>query len=258
VVSLSWIRLDGIDNARDLGGLPTRDGGSIRRHRLLRSGNLQAASARDVRLLVDDIGVTTVVDLRKDDEARIECPGPMTREPVVAIVNLSLYPPASAQEGIPDPDRISWEAVDPAAHHDQWTGHYLTYLTMRPDSVVAALSAIAHAPGAALVHCAAGKDRTGTVVALALLLAGVTEEAIVEDYAASAAWVPRILERLRDRPAYRTSLAHATVDNQTPRADTMVHLLAAIRERYGDAENYLRKHGWTAPDTAALRARLLD
>src|SRR5690606_39936022 len=62
-------------------------------------------------------------------------------------------------------------------------GHYLGYLNNRGDSIVAALRVMARTDGAAIVHCAAGKDRTGVVCALALDVAGVTREAIVADYA---------------------------------------------------------------------------
>ena len=64
-------------------------------------------------------------------------------------------------------------------------GHYLGYLEERPEEVAGALRSITTAPGAAIVHCAAGKDRTGVVVALALTMAGVEPEAIVADYIAT-------------------------------------------------------------------------
>ncbi len=251
--------MDGVDNARDVGGLPTTDGAAVRHRRLLRTGNLQQLTERDVHTLLHEVGVTTVVDLRRARESTLEGATPLTDRPGIATFRLSLYPedPGEVGSGIAAQTPISWEAVDPADHEDEWTGHYLTYLTMRPDSIVAALRAIGTAPGAALVHCAAGKDRTGTVVMLALRLAGVTDEAIVADYAASATWVARILERLRRRPAYAHSLQHATVENQTPRAETMIHLLTALDDRYGGAEGYLRRHGWTGDDTARLRAKLL-
>ena len=61
---VSWIELDGAVNVRDLGALATDDGRVTASHRLLRGDNLQDLSPSDVRTLVADIGVTTVVDLR--------------------------------------------------------------------------------------------------------------------------------------------------------------------------------------------------
>src|ERR1700734_4147918 len=63
-----WIDLEGAVNVRDLGGLPTDDGGQTVSGRLLRADNLQELSASDVSRLVRDIGVTTVVDLRSSAE----------------------------------------------------------------------------------------------------------------------------------------------------------------------------------------------
>ena len=59
-----WIELDGVDNMRDVGGLPTSGGGTVVSGRLIRSDNLQELPPASVRHLVDDLGVTDVVDLR--------------------------------------------------------------------------------------------------------------------------------------------------------------------------------------------------
>ena len=74
---MTWIELDGAVNVRDLGGLPTSDGGAIVPGRLLRSENLQELSAGDVSRLVDEIGLTTVVDLRSTNEVAVEGPAPL-------------------------------------------------------------------------------------------------------------------------------------------------------------------------------------
>jgi protein tyrosine/serine phosphatase len=74
---MAWIELDGAVNVRDLGDLPTEDGQKTARARLLRGDNLQDLSAADVRKLVCDIGVTTVVDLRSTNELAAEGPAPL-------------------------------------------------------------------------------------------------------------------------------------------------------------------------------------
>ena len=74
---MAWIELDGAVNVRDLGDLPTEDGQKTARARLLRADNLQDLSAADVRKLVHDIGVTTVVDLRSSNELAAEGPAPL-------------------------------------------------------------------------------------------------------------------------------------------------------------------------------------
>jgi protein-tyrosine phosphatase len=74
---MPWIELEGAVNVRDLGGLPTSDGGKTATGRVLRSDNLQELSAADVAQLVDGIGLTTVVDLRSTAERHAEGPAPL-------------------------------------------------------------------------------------------------------------------------------------------------------------------------------------
>jgi protein tyrosine/serine phosphatase len=267
-----WIELDGVDNMRDVGGLPTTDGGAIVAGRLIRSDNLQELPPASVRHLVDDLGVTDIVDLRTSVEVAKEGDGPLLAEPGVQFHHHTLYTEDSKESGIPAGERrLPWETdrnmgtaakvrrpkKEDRKHDAYWSKHYLGYLDRRPDSVVAALRAIGEADGAVVVHCAAGKDRTGTVVGLALLVAGVTAEAVIADYAASAERVPRILERLARHPAYAANLEGKTVAQQEPRPETMRLLVEAL-DREGGAETWLHQHGWTDEDTERLRAKLLD
>ncbi|WP_295695930.1 tyrosine-protein phosphatase [Lapillicoccus sp.] len=300
----AWIDLPGVVNMRDVGGLLTEDGGVITPGRVLRSDNLQDLPTESVRRLVEDLGVTDVVDLRTFVEVAKEGDGPLIRRTDVHVQHFTLYPEDTDETGIPagerelpwvgDPDlgdRARYAAAaaaspltvgaamdeeaaaedgdtrpaaerggetDPARHDSYWSNHYLGYLAQRPDSVVAALRAIADSPGAVIVHCAAGKDRTGTVIGLALKLAGATDEAIVADFLASAERVPQILERLKGRPAYAVNLDGKTVAQQSPRADTMRMMLRSLEEDHGGLGGWLGQHGWTADDTARLRAKLRD
>ena len=137
---------------------------------------------------------------------------------------------------------------------------YLRYLDDRPDSVVAALRLIAGTDGATIVHCAAGKDRTGVVVALALAEVGVTREAIVDDYARTAERIEGILSRLRASPTYGGDIGTdtATTDKHTPSPETMERLLNAVDELHGGVRTWLRANGWTDSDAKALRSKLLD
>ncbi|HEY8305118.1 MAG TPA: tyrosine-protein phosphatase [Lapillicoccus sp.] len=266
-----WIELDGVDNMRDVGALPTTDGGAVVAGRLIRSDNLQELPPASVRHLVDDLAVTDVVDLRTVVEVAKEGDGPMLAEPGVRIHHHTLYTEDTKETGIPAGERkLPWEAdrnmgtaakVRPPHKEEQkhdayWSQHYLGYLDRRPDSVVAALRAIGEADGAVVVHCAAGKDRTGTVIGLALLVAGVTPEAVIADFAASAERVPRIMQRLARHPVYAANLEGKTVAQQAPRAETMRLLVEAL-DREGGPETWLRRHGWTDDDTQRLRAKLL-
>ena len=174
-----WIELDGVVNMRDVGGLPTTDGGQVATGRLLRSDNLQDLTEADVDAL-EQLGVTDIVDLRSDVELQLEGPGPL-RARDLTHHHHSLF--RDDLREVTAPRRPSCSRgrsrtrtaadAEPRLDDDYWASHYLGYLAHRPDSVSAALQVVAHSRGATIVHCAAGKDRTGTVVGLALSVAGV-------------------------------------------------------------------------------------
>jgi protein-tyrosine phosphatase len=73
------ITLDGCHNFRDLGGYPTADGGTVRWRRLFRSDALHGLSDQDVAQLRDEIGLTTIVDLRSTAELRADGDSPLVR-----------------------------------------------------------------------------------------------------------------------------------------------------------------------------------
>jgi protein-tyrosine phosphatase len=255
-----WISLDGAVNARDLGGLPTEAGDRIAPHRLLRADNLQDLSERDVKLLVEEFGLSTVIDLRSVEEIEAEGPGPLRAHGGVEHVHRSvaLVEGAEGEEVAREVLLARRERFASANPHDVVAGHYFGYLEDRPESVIAALRDIATAPGAALVHCAAGKDRTGVVVALALRLAGVSRADVVDDYVATAGVIEQIMNRLRPRPIYTQGIDSITLDQHTPRAAAMEAFLDLIETRFGGLETWLADNGFTADDVRALRAKLLD
>ncbi|MFC6713672.1 tyrosine-protein phosphatase [Branchiibius cervicis] len=137
-----------------------------------------------------------------------------------------------------------------------WARSYLGYLEQRPDSVSGALSAIAGASGATVVHCAAGKDRTGTVVAMALDVAGVPHAEIAADYALTQERLAAIIDRLARRPSYGEALATQTLADQTPHADSALAVLTALDEGWGGAAGWLREQGWSQDEVEQLRDRL--
>jgi protein tyrosine/serine phosphatase len=266
-----WVRLDGTTNTRDLGGLPTIDGGRTAPGRVLRSDNLQTLSDDDVRRLVEEIGVREVIDLRTTAEILLEGRGPLRAVPQVVHRHFSLLPERghhtdvfAVEEDEPVDLPEAWgESVLPpqAAEHDQTeppaVRSYLGYLGDRADAVVHALRALAApGPGAAIVHCAAGKDRTGVVVALALAVAGVGHEEIVRDYAMTADVIDALVGKLAASPTYAEDMARRDVASHTPRADTMDRVLTLLDERFGGPLGWLDAHDFGPAEQARLRARL--
>ena len=110
----------------------------------------------------------------------------------------------------------------------------------------------------ALVHCTAGKDRTGVVIALLLSLAGVSDDVIVEDYAISNALLQPLMNEFRTRAMERgiDSANYEKLLHSKPEA--MHHMLSHLRVQYGGAASYLRMIGLSNTHVERLRDRLLE
>jgi protein-tyrosine phosphatase len=242
-----WIALDGAVNAR-----------AVVPGVLLRADNLQALSARDVQLLVEDEALEVVLDLRTDVEVELEGPGPMAKEEAVRIEHLSLCPDSGGNTDL-DADTVRpWGPADEDDSLDESpiVRAYMSYLRRRPDSILGSVRAIARADGAVLVQCAAGKDRTGVVVALALDAAGVDRDTIVADYLATAERIEAIMARLVSSPTYRAELAGHDAQQHAPVPGAMERLLELVEEGFGGSRNWLSAHGLAYADLERLRHRL--
>jgi protein tyrosine/serine phosphatase len=247
----AWIDLEGAVNAR-----------AVVPGRLLRSDNLQDLTPGDVAALLHEHGVTAVIDLRTGAEVNLEGPGPLTGEPRVEIQHHSLYPEAGQRTDVIEADTIiPWQNGEDGANlpgEHPTVRAYWGYLEHRPDSIVASLRTIASPPGggAALVHCAAGKDRTGLIVALAMEVAGAPRGEVVADYARTSERIERIVARLASSPTYAPDMRTSDPTHHAARPETMERVLELLDDRHGGALRWLAGHGFGAADAAALRARL--
>jgi protein-tyrosine phosphatase len=236
--ALAW---DACLNVRDLGGLAAADGRRVRRGALIRSDQLCRLNDRGRGALVAH-GVRTVIDLRTPAEAAKD-PDPPWHEHGV---DYAL---------IPQQDEQLWRELVGVA----WTRAFdAAVLDRRAEQIVAMALAVARAaPGGVLIHCLAGKDRTGIAVALLLAIAGVSDADIAADYtlsvgnlaaelSAALAAAPDDEERARLERSYDA------------REETMLATLAHLRARHGGAEAYLLRAGLSGDDIRRIRARLLD
>ena len=179
------------------------------------------------------LGLTDVVDLRSDYEAELEGPTPLATSGVR--IQISLFREWQVGVGEPKPDvrpevlpeeALPWIDLEPSVELDNEVASiYFSYVVDRPDSVLAALRTVAQAPGAALVHCAAGKDRTGTLVALALSVVDADRQAIIDDYAASSERVEGVITRLMSSPTYADNLEGRPISSHLTYPETMISFL---------------------------------
>ena len=204
-----------------------------------------------------DIGLTTVVDLRSSAELASEGPAPLDAVSVSGMSTIRWCPRSVEATDVVAEALLLKKMQDRSRFpSDPTCGHYLGYLEDRPDQVVGAVRSIAHDQGAALVHCAAGKDRTGVVVALALTVAGVRPQAVVADYAATAERTEAIIGRLRRSPTYARDIDSLPADAHRPRAETMAAFLEQMESRYGGVARWLTDHGLADGELDLLRAKL--
>lgn len=238
-------------NFRDLGGLPTEDGRATRPGVLFRAGAFADLTEEDAARLHDEFGLRFVFDLRGSEESAVEGRGTLGAFPVVH-VNLPLldfsYVLETDASATPDGD----------GDDDALMPRYLENLERDPNMVCAVdLTAHALTLGPAVLHCAFGKDRTGSVIALLLRLVGVAEEAVVADYMASAPHAETFIEVASRIPRYQpyvlrdTSVFHS-------QEHTIRRFLTAVERRYGGAEAWAAGKGITPATIAGLRAALLE
>ncbi|MHC1559085.1 tyrosine-protein phosphatase [Actinomycetospora sp. C-140] len=225
----------GTRNFRDLGGLPAGAGRRTRHGVLFRSDTLQALGDADVALLVERLGLEVVIDLRVGAEAVEQGRGPLASRDVT-------YLNAPLREAAPNDEPPARQALLFSLAH-------LEAPTSVLGSVVRAAAAFAGRP--TVVHCAAGKDRTGLVVTLLLALAGVEREAIVADYLASGPNMAAVMARFATWPRYRDHMASVAPEMYMAHESTVRGVLDALDDRFGGA------HGWATARgiDAALLAR---
>jgi len=239
------LTLDGAHNVRDIGGYATVDGRQTRWNVLLRADNLHRISAADSALL-RDYGLRTVIDLRRPTELAA-APNRLAQTSGIAYHHISLVGERVLDSA---PPQLPESLLD----------IYLHIVDERQDVVAAALRTLT-APGAfpALVHCTAGKDRTGVLVALLLALAGVPADTIAADYALTAEYLgDAYFADARQRAAAAgfdwTAYQHLLICPP----EFMHALLDHLGNRYGSVLDYVRTIGLSEADVTTLRNALVE
>lgn len=191
-----------------------------------------------------------VIDLRSLAEAGGEHPLASAGSKIHAI-------PLMAEAGIV---RL---AHDPPEHDGGVAGLYRRTLARVGRSFASVARIVAASPGPTLIHCTAGKDRTGLVVAVILSAVGVSDEDIIADYVLTQANMPGVLERivstpgLEDGPALLQRVSERQPEILTAPASAMTAALELL-ETSGGADIWLATHGLADAELAQLRGRLVE
>jgi protein-tyrosine phosphatase len=230
-------------NARDLGGFLLRSGRETAWQRVIRSDNLNKLAPAGVAALVA-YGVRTVIDLRDPFELeKFPNPHAATPPPGVTFVNVPLI---SAAE---------WEAIkDPARASER----YVLTARLSHANIAKAIAAVSDAvPGGIVIHCHAGKERTGIVAALLLALAGVPDGMVAEDWIASDAFLQPLYEEWlanETHPTIRAKRAEGLVTH----AEHILDVLSHVRRTNGSVEDYLLAGGLRSDQLDRARRRLVS
>lgn len=227
-------------NFRDIGGYAGLDDRTVRWRRIFRADSLHRLRGDDLEAF-GALGVKTVIDLRRvfevEESGRVpEAEGLAYHNPVI--------------------EHVDWESIAPSLPHERWLAdRYLNFAADGRQGLAAALSLIADPDAApAVVHCMAGKDRTGVVCALTLALLGVSDADIAEDYALTEAAMASLTDYLlRSKPEMVQDKYHMYDCPQ----DAMLLFLRDLRDQHGSVEKYVREIGISAEQIAAMRDHLL-
>ncbi|MFV0364773.1 MAG: tyrosine-protein phosphatase [Suipraeoptans sp.] len=177
-------KFKGIANFRDLGGLRTKEGKVISKRRLLRCGELSAATGEDVEILVEEYATANVVDLRTDIEIKRS---PNREVPGSDYISLDFLAYDTSGSPIGSEQDLK-SASNIEEMHLKMEELYKSFVTVEfirnklNDFLQVLLNTKS---GATVFHCFAGKDRTGITAAVVLTILGVSREDIMKDYLAT-------------------------------------------------------------------------
>lgn len=252
------VRFESIDNFRDFGGYAA---GAVRLKPglLYRSGHQGRATDEDLRKLAA-LGLTVIVDLRRSNERERE---PLRRWDGFAAQVI--------ENDIGQDTADEWGTFIAGSDLtvESFRGYMLDYYRHAPfqrrhiDLYQRYFQALAATEGPVLVHCAAGKDRTGIICALTHHIAGVHEDDILADYLLTneperlTARLPVIREVVREQTG-RLASDEALMTAMRVEAEYLAEAFAAVREAHGSLDGYLGEAlGLDADLRERIRARIL-
>ena len=238
------LNLEGATNFRDLGGYPTADGRTLRWRQIFRSNHLGHLTDADVTV-VRGFGVETAFDFRGVDERTAA----VCVMPEITVRSLPIEPTVVAALRA----KLQARALLSADALEIMRDSYRGYVRTNTHSFREMFTHLVNASAPSVIHCTAGKDRTGFAVALILNALGVPNQVISEDYLLTNRYYRRDPNSAPDLPA-DVRQAIGSVDSTFLAAG-----FEAVNRQYGDLESYFRDGlGLGVQERAELKQRYLQ
>ncbi len=216
-----------VANFRDLGGYRTKSGGTTKYGAFARSDLPKTLTSGEIEAL-RAAGYTTVIDLRTPEETIV------FRHALCGVPGFRYY-------------NLKLDNWLRACFYGPWeTAVYYHMLLALTGNVRAIFEVLAEAKGGTIINCYSGKDRTGTVSALLLMIAGAEDSEIVSDYTKS---LPNIWPGMSEEELRRHRLVSV--------AEAMEIFLDMFREKYGDVRTYLSMTGLAPVAYDKIKAKLV-
>ena len=242
MINLIRLPLEGVSNARELGGYPCLKG-FTKYKSFLRTDDLSRLTEKDVQTLLA-YGVTSVIDLRSKSEL-LKLPNPLADR--VREVNYINIPLMNDEVASPDFTRL---VLDNAEGYLKQA--YIDMINNSQRAVYDIFRFIAEQnKGCILFHCTAGKDRTGIIAALLLGLAGVSRADILANYVVSYIYLRENKPFVEGLSSFSRALMYSNIENFEPALDL-------IEKHYHGYEQYLLTTGLTKSELLTIYQRIVD
>src|SRR6476661_10607806 len=239
------LNLAGASNFRDLGGYPARDGRAVRWRQIFRSNHLGHLTEADIEVL-RPLGLKSAFDFRGTEERVAALCGLQE----VAVHSLPIEPTVVATLRTRLADRATLSSADAL---DVMRDSYRNYVRYNTASFRALFAHLLEDRAPLVIHCTAGKDRTGFACALILHSLGVPDEVISQDYLLTNQYYRRDPTASSDLPEEVRQVL-ASVE-----ASFLAAGFDAITAEYGGLDNYLSDAlGRGGRERATLQARYLE
>ncbi len=248
--------MQGTPNFRDFGGYPTADGRSVKWGSLFRSGQLSSLSDQDVDLLAS-LELDLICDFRRQEEQEGD-PSRLPARNTPRIASLPIIPGSNSRFF----EQAEGQAADRQAMFDFMVEINRDFAESQTATYARMFREILDIQDARfLVHCAAGKDRTGFAAAIILMALGVSREVIMRDYMLTARFFhpEKEMDRLREKYQMQSMEGASILPMLEVHEDYLARALLAIEQGYPSVEVYLREAlGVGSAELAELQARYLD